>query len=184
MRLGSVWKKHSIATRCLCGAVAILLLQGCSGTGCTRKSDDTTHGNERLNVQPSDILAHPVSFDAQNVEEMARLVAADRPLTDVEVAQAIVVAESAVNHLGQILDELARNDDPADSWNMMTELASLPWTAQTLDLVDGLDRQELDAVGRQRIDDLRHAVSYNQSMINQLHSQNKRLPVFFTPKNQ
>lgn len=164
---------------CVVAALSVVaLLESCSG-GCSRRSDDATGGNARLTAEPNEILSHPVSFDAQSVSEAARLVMSGRPLTTVETAEVIVVAESAVNHLGQELESLTRSDDDADIWNVMTELSEKSWPVELLQIVGGLSGRDLDGVERERITELEGAIGYSRDLIRGLHARNRRFPEFF-----
>lgn len=153
----------------LTATVLACTVGSCSRCNRTTADDNTPAVAERsVDDDPADILSHPVRFDAQSVAEYADLVSRDTVLGNADIARVIVVAQSAVNHVGEILDELQRNDDPADTYNTLAELDTLPWPGCLLDILDGLDRQPLDATERQIADDMRAAYDRNQLLRTEL----------------
>lgn len=145
---------NALSVRLILAATALApLLGGCSRCGGT----DTADTRVIIREDPADILSHPVTFDAQSVDECARLLASGRELTTAEAARVIVTAEAATNHAGQLLEELDRNDDPADTYHVLKELDGQAWPGQLDDIIDGLDNQPLDAPERERADALRKA---------------------------
>lgn len=154
-------KRASYLAPCIVAAVMAMIVQGCTG-GCSRTDSGQNAGTPTdapaYSDNPADILASPVDFDAQRITEYAATVAGDTVLSSAEAARLIVNTEAAVNHLGQIIDELERNDDPADTWNVLTELTTTDWTTSLAVIIDYLGRAPLDAVERERAVDIDRAV--------------------------
>lgn len=162
--------------------VVLILLASCGKAGCSR---DESHaiGDVREDRQnPDKILATPVRFEAQSVEESLRMLQSGRQLTNAEIAQCIVVGESALYHLSQTLEELRRNEDAADAWNICNELARRPWLRQSEDIVEALGKQQLDAAEAARYEGMVKSIDYNHKLIAELKKQYPRLPDFLPDK--
>ena len=141
---------------------ALLLLHACNG-GCSRNSTPESGSFGQINPDredTSEIYAHPVKFDAQTIEEYAITVSTDRELTSAETAMIIVATESAVNRLCQIVEDMDRNDDPADARYVLDELNQTLWVAQTVELVNALQKRQLDSYGNERVVNLRRSLNY------------------------
>lgn len=162
----------------LCVAVGVLLLiPSCSG-GCSRQ-EDKTDWTPPSEVTADEILDQPVPFDAQAVDETAALVSADAELSHAEIARAIVTAEAAARHLNQLLEQLSRNDDDADTWNVINELDSLSWPKNIVTILAGLGRQSLDTTENERIAALIETLEKQSATINELGRRVKNLPPVF-----
>lgn len=177
------YTKRRIAVTVTISAVAlcvVLLMNLCSSPASDRSADSTEAIDSPETADPADILSRPLPFDAQTVAETASMVTSGRQLSAAEAARAVMVAESAVNHLGRILEDLTANDDPADTWNVMTELASLGWAAQTTAIIGALQHTPLGAAEGQRLDEVSKAASRNAGMVAALQAgMTRRLPDIF-----
>ena len=163
-------------------ACAFVLLNGCKGS-CTRHDADTQQDWTRpAEVTPEQILSTPVAFDEQSIEEAAQLANSSRTLTNTEIAQIIVTGESGAFELGQKLDALAGSDDKADVWNVVNELASTAWPKNVVSIIDGLEKQPLDAVENERTAGLIKAMEYNSSRLQELRRNVNNLPEIFEMK--
>ena len=164
-------------------ACVAMLLHGCGG-GCSRSENGDVTGQPGVSPgathadreNPSEILSVPVKFDIQSIEEALNTVQLDRELTSAETATVIVVAESSVNHLNQILDGLVRNEDAADTWHIFRELAAAEWPSQTVTIIESLGARPLDAYEQQRVYDLEKALAHNRVLIRQLRDNDSKLP--------
>ncbi len=175
--------KRRIAVTVTIGAVAlcaVLFINLCSSTDSHRRDTAVQAVTNPDEADPADILSHPQAFDARTVAETAEMVSADRDLTPAESARAIVVAESAVNRLGQILEGLVANDDPADTWNAMNELADDRWPAQTAVILGELSHRPLVDTERARLDAVNRAAERNAGLVATLRATMPRpLPDIF-----
>lgn len=167
-RLSSALLQILAVTFCIC------LLQSCGGSCSRQKQDAAVSPTDR--EDPRAVLDHPVVFDAQAVDVTLAMVQSDRDLTPGEMSQAIVVAEASVNHLDQILENLKRNDDDADSWHVMTEMNRDGWPAQTAAIVEALSHRPLDAEMRARVNDLLKALEFSRNLVAELRRDAPRLP--------
>lgn len=89
------------------------------------------------------ILSEPAVFDAQNLEQMAAEIMAEKEFTLEQFSQMIVAVEAVVNRLAQETDLLVANDDAADSWNVLREYAAAPWIGHSATIVDFLEKAPL-----------------------------------------
>lgn len=142
------------------GIATLIALDSCTG-GCSRTDTlvmDTDPDAPAFGDDPAVILDSPVKFDERTLAEYADKVVGDTVLSTAETARLIVVTEAAVNHLGQIVDELERNDDPADTWNVVNELCRLRWPGDIACVTSYLHRAPLDSVERERADAIDKAI--------------------------
>lgn len=143
------------------GISALVALNSCTG-GCSR-TETLVPAAEVPEVpvdgdDPATILDSTQDFDERTLAEYADKVVGDTVLTAAETARLIVVTEAAVNHLGQIVDELERNDDPADTWNAVNELCALRWPGDIACVTAYLHRAPLDSVERERTEAMDAAI--------------------------
>lgn len=150
-------------------------LTGCTG-GCSRDKDEAQKWIPPSEVTEQQVLDQPVKFEMQSIEEMAQMTNSGRTLSPTETAQAIVVAEAGANHLNQILEELVRNEDNADSWHVVTEMDQRAWPKNIMTIIHGLENQQLDTVQSERLATLFAAMERNYELINQLSKIVKNLP--------
>ena len=159
--------------------IATLFLSGCGPAGCGSKKDTApTDVPAGTPSDPAVILSAPVKFDERSVEETLRLVCGDRILSPVEAAQAIVVAESAINHLSRILDQLMANEDNADTWHVLTELSRERWPGNTRDIIYALERQPLDQAETLRVAGLNKSLEYVMELDSELSTKVKITSLF------
>lgn len=133
-------------------AFASLLLAGCGGS--SSSSSDTVTTARSAAQSAAIIESRPVPFDARSLEELADLIAADAETTPEDRARMIVLAEAGISNLLATLDDLARNDDPADTYGVLTELADRPWTRALVNIIAYLRHAPLDDAERTRADNL------------------------------
>lgn len=159
----------------------VTFLGGCSSGSCSRQgATDSTHGATNPSEEdPAVILSKPVVFDAQSLADVERSVTSGRPLSDAEIAQAVVTTEAAVNNLGQTLELLWRNEDDADTWNVINEMAQMQWPAQATNIIAALYEHPIDATVIERLDLMVRQMEFNNKVYNNLHNRVKTLPEIF-----
>lgn len=97
-------------------AGALHLASSCSG-GCSRsKSSDV--GTPTRGVRDSACV---------NISDCASALRNGGTLSPQEADAVLPLAETDANRLGAIVDELQRNDDPADTYNVLAELDTTSW---------------------------------------------------------
>ena len=157
-----------------------LLFDSCTGGACSRKNSENptiVDDSQPEAPHPDDILSHPVDFNVRDIDETYRIVT-DRnmELSAEQISRAIVVAESGLTRLSHTLEELIRNEDNADTWNVMNELADAQWPWQTRAIVERLDSYELDVAQYTRLMNLREYEDYNLDLVHRLKSRMPNLP--------
>ena len=144
------------------GLILLLSLNGCSGTEDTgterSEAPVQTPAENRQNI--AEIYASAVTFEKQSLAEAEQLASTNRELSSAEKAQIIVVTESAVRNLEQIMETLARNQDPADSRNVISELNQEQWPVQIIKIINALQNKNLDSFEQERIAGIRSALDY------------------------
>lgn len=157
--------------RILPAIAATLVLAACGGGEGTKPSSPAAGGNNATGMQcpentdPEDILAHPVPFDKESLENCAKTATRDSdPLTSAHTAWLIVNVEAAINHHMRLLEELAANDDMADTWNAMNEMDTSAWSAQIPLIVSCLERQPLSQAETHRLENIRKALNRTQAL--------------------
>lgn len=171
------------AVRLTAGACVVLLLQACSGGSCSRKP---TAGPDSGTVTPGEtiadndamlILNRPVEFDPRALAEINSRLDGENIPTPAQTAEAIVNAEAASDHLCHLLEELVKNDDMADTWNIFAELKQSRWPSHLVGIIDKLDVMPLDSEQRLHLSDLEKAMQRNRVLIAELRARNNRLPL-------
>lgn len=174
-----LYAKQRLLLRLFAGAAVVLLLQGCAG-GCSRTETTPPEQSVKEDRQNREkILSQPVEFEPQSVEECLRMLEGGTALSHADVAQIIVVTEAAMEHLSVLLDNLADNDDDADTWNVLTELKAQPWVTQTMRIVALLPDRQLDAKEYERAMWLEQSANHVMTVSRRIVDRNGAFPVLF-----
>lgn len=173
--------------KALCIVATVFLLQSCGPGGCNRTpgaqpADDVDITAQRQN--PEMILATPVQFEAQSIDEALRMVESDRELTRAESAQCIVVAEAGVGYLAHVMYGLKNNDDYADTWNVFNELSRETWPGQTLRVVEGLEVRKLDDSQQLRVQQMRQDLNQTLDFVRKMQKENPGIAIIFPETTQ
>lgn len=134
-------KKRNVCFYVAAAAVsAVTVAGGCSrcGTGDGGTVADTLSLQQQAEV----LLTQGPEYSHDNLATLAARVRADEPLNVEQTAHAVVLCQGSVNRLQQELDQLQRNDDPADAFNVLSELARASWTADTRTLYNYLSKAD------------------------------------------
>lgn len=140
-------------------AIAILIsaltvvttaLTGCSGCG----RGNGAQGTDSLTPEQSRelILSKPVKPDRQSLAGFAEAVRAKRPISLEQTAEMTVLCEAAINDFEAQLDQLQRNDDAADTYNVMAETRHAQWVDDYGTVLAYLRDAQLPDDERQRVD--------------------------------
>lgn len=160
--------------------VAVTFLHSCSGGSCSR--NDATYvapapENEARSTEDIDrILNQPAPFDAQAIDECARMLATEKSPDKIVIAQSIVAAQAGLNRLCQILEDLERNEDNADTWNTLTELSHKSWAAQTVEISTIIDELPLDENEYVRAEGLRLSIERCRDLVKRLRDHVQSAP--------
>lgn len=137
-------------------------------SGCTCRSN---HNGDENPLTPEEeealIFSTPATFDEQQMHEFAELIQANK-LQPNQVAPMITMQEAALNKLEAELEELLRNDDPADSHAVLTEWASTQWTGDFVVIDQYLTRAPLPERPAQRAGTLTKATERVRKLIEQV----------------
>ena len=87
-----------------------------------------------------------------------------------DMARMLVAAEAGVGHLQSMLDELARNEDPADTYGLLTELAQRPWTRSLTSVIRFLAAAPLSTPEHRRATALASAIGRSRTTVSELES--------------
>lgn len=96
-----------------------------------------TGGNDRDDCDsvpptPQQILARPPHYDARTLDDYAAAVRLGRTdFDDNAMAHMVMLCQASIDRLGNIMDVLVANEDPADSYNTLKELGETTWVRDT-----------------------------------------------------
>lgn len=134
-------------------AAAAQLCASCSscgrGDGTKTATDSTT-----LAATPEAILEGPLALDPEALHSYAAAVHDNATFDEADIAHVIRLTEGAFSHLLQELEQLQANDDAADSFHVLNELAKSGWPDDTSTLLSFLRAIPLPANMQQRTDQL------------------------------
>ncbi len=109
------------------------LCPSCSGCSGHRGGESGEPSAEK--PAPEAILATPVVLDEQALRSYANAVSNNADFDAADMATMIRLSEGALNRLGQETERLEVNDDPADSYNVLTELAGRQWVGDACTII-------------------------------------------------
>ena len=141
-----------------------VLLWSCGGGNKGQSEDDSVAESVRI------IESRPTQFDAQTLEEMERALENGSVPGPEDIARMLVAAEAATGHLQAMLDELVRNDDPADTHGQLKELADRPWTRAVNTVIIYLVHAPSSESEHQRALSLGDAIGHARSTVIQLEN--------------
>ena len=169
-------RKRLVATLVIVLAVAAIVAvtaRLCSG-------DDGRDGQDSVPPTPQQILAQPPHYDERTLDDFAIAVRQGR--TDFDnnaLARMIMLCQASIDRLGNIIDMLVANEDPAESYNNLKELGETKWVRDTALLLHFLrtatkDQDMLNRLGQlssscMRINTNVHEIYQNQLGGNDLH---------------
>lgn len=119
----------------LCALAALPLLKSCSG--CSH-GDGTGNADtvDTAVTRPAEaILAEPQRFDGQSLRGYVTAIGAGEKFDAADMARMIVLSEGAFNRLEQEAEDLQRTDDPADTFETLTEIREEGWAADAASVV-------------------------------------------------
>ncbi len=116
------------------------LVSGCGGS--TSKS---SRSNDTVTEQRSEeqILESESVFDAESLTDVVRLIEAGESFSPTDMASIINQTEAQSNRLSAELELMLANDDPADTYNVMTELSNAQWIKDLNYVLDYLKKVPL-----------------------------------------
>lgn len=169
-------RKKLVATLAIVLAVAAIVAvtaRLCSGGN---GHDD----RDSIPPTPQQILAQPPHYDERTLDDFAIAVRQGRTdFDDNAVARMIMLCQASIDRLGNMVDVLVANEDPADSYNTLKELGETTWVRDTALLLHFLrtatkDQDMLNRLGQlssscTRISANVHEIYQNQLGGNDLH---------------
>ncbi len=152
---------------CLLAGTLAAVLWSCGG-GKTGKAtvDSVIPTAEAVRI----IESRPATFDARSLEDMDRAIASGAVPGSEDIARMLVAAEAGAGHLQSMLDDLARNEDPADTYGLLTELAGRPWTRALVAVTRFLTGAPLSGAERSRALDLAAAIGRSRLSVLELET--------------
>lgn len=152
-------------------AVAIFGSHGCS---CSHHKDSDNTAVDRVDsvatTTPQAILSAPVKFDADALHSYAQSVGDDSDIDATDIAQMVVHSEAAFSRLEAELENLLRNEDPADTYNVLTEFANATWVTDALTIVEFISTISPDPQLQNRVDQLTLTRNRVRTLVAQLCS--------------
>lgn len=121
-------RKRLVATLAIVLAVAVIV--AVTASLCT--GDDDHDKTDSIPPTPQQILAQPPHYDERTLDDFAIEVRQGR--TDFDnnaLARMIMLCQASIDRLGNMVDVLVANEDPADSYNTLKELGESTWIRDT-----------------------------------------------------
>lgn len=148
---------------------ALCLCPSCGS--CHRQGDKAAEGGGTASdsaalQSPEAILNGPQALDPQGLRSYAAAVnAGNAEFTPSDLATMVFLGEGAVERLDSEVENLVRNEDAADSYNVLTELDRSRWPADACTLIAFLRTVPLNGALRPRADQLVRAAARVQSRL-------------------
>lgn len=121
-------RKRLVATLVIVLAVAAIV--AVTASLCTGDSDQDNI--DSIPPTPQQILAQPPQYDERTLEDYAAAVRLGRTdFDDNALARMILLCQASIDRLGNMVDVLVANEDPADSYNTLKELGETKWVRDT-----------------------------------------------------
>lgn len=121
-------RKRLVATLAIVLAVAAIV--AVTASLCTGGNDRDDH--DSVPPTPQQILARPPHYDARTLDDYAAAVRLGRTdFDDNAMAHMVMLCQASIDRLGNIMDVLVANEDPADSYNTLKELGETTWVRDT-----------------------------------------------------
>lgn len=107
-------------------AIFMVAVSACSG------KNKSVGDSDSIPATPQQILTKPAHFDAQTLDDYAAAIReGNERFDDTAMARMAMLCQASIDRLGNIVDNLIANDDPADSYNTLNELGSATWVRDT-----------------------------------------------------
>lgn len=141
-------------------------------TGCGRDAGtgtaDTMTVAERAEVN----LAQTPYYDPDALASLAHAVDGHAHFAPDDISTMIILCEGAVSHLQAEADNLQRNDDPADSYNVLSEFAESPVADNVRTIYNYLSLQTTTLTPQQaaRHIELTHAISHLNGTVDMIQT--------------
>lgn len=121
-------RKRLVATLAIVLAVAAIV--AVTASLCTGGND--RDDRDSVLPTPQQILARPPHYDARTLDDYAAAVRLGRTdFDDNAMAHMVMLCQASIDRLGNIMDVLVANEDPADSYNTLKELGETTWVRDT-----------------------------------------------------
>lgn len=121
-------RKRLVATLAIVLAVAAIV--AVTASLCTGGND--RDDRDSVPPTPQQILARPPHYDARTLDDYAAAVRLGRTdFDDNAMAHMVMLCQASIDRLGNIMDVLVANEDPADSYNTLKELGETTWVRDT-----------------------------------------------------
>lgn len=176
-RLKSYLRLTAAAT--VAAVVGALMPQSCTcshhrgGDASGTASADTVVARE-----PEAILNGPAELDPQALRQYAGAVGGNVSLSEADMAQMTRLCEAAVSRIEAETEQLGRNDDAADTWNVLQEFARQPWVADERTVATFLETVPLRPLLQERVDQLTRTRARLNTVLRELcHRQLHRQPL-------
>lgn len=129
-----------------------ILTTGCSGCGRGDRSSvsDTLTPEQNREL----ILSTPENHDRQTLAELAASIASGAPISIEQMATMIVQCEAHANYFESQIDALERNDDAADTYNVLAETRHSQWVDDYATVMRYLRQAQLRDDERARVSQL------------------------------
>lgn len=169
-------RKRLVATLVIVLAVAAIV--AVTAILCT--GGDGRDDRDSVPPTPQQILAQPPHYDERTLDDYAAAVRLGHTdFDDNALARIIMLCQASIDRLGNTVDLLVANEDPADSYNTLKELGETIWVRDTALLLHFLrtatkDQDMLNRLGQlssscMRINANVHEIYQNQLGGNDLH---------------
>lgn len=135
-------------------AAAAQLCASCSSCGRGDGTKTATDSTALAAATPEAILEGPLALDPEALHSYAAAVHDNATFDEADIAHIIRLTEGAFSHLLQELEQLQANDDAADSFQVLNELAKSGWPDDASTLLSFLRTVPLPANLQQRTDQL------------------------------
>jgi hypothetical protein len=125
--------------------------------GCGRSSsNDRPSGGEQLSDDQAieQIATDSVTFDECTLDEYAHAISRNEDIDDVQLAYMVMHCKAAAEHLDSIITGLQKNNDAADTYNVLTELAQARWLSDYKYIVHFLKSMSLPSQLQQTFNDI------------------------------
>ena len=121
-------RNRLVATLIIVLAVAAII--AVTAKLCT--SGGTRDDRDSIPPTPQQILAQPPHYDERTLDDYAAAVRLGRTdFDDNALARMIMLCQASIDRLGNMVDVLVANQDPADSYNTLKELGETTWVRDT-----------------------------------------------------
>lgn len=132
-------------------AVALTaLLWSCGGSD-GKKADTAADSIEN---RAEDILQQPQVLDENSIEDLAAKITSNQEFNLDQLAQMITQCEATSNRISQEAERLVQVDDPADTYETLTDLAHAPWMESYRTVIAFLTTASLPDEYGQRVEQL------------------------------